>query len=535
MIWKWQVLWLLFMTFSGIYGSHLIDDTNYNHLFGNCPENGDWEEAPFMCYMEGEKELAFEDAVLSSVRLSAKYSPYANLMPLGKIRKFDRMWEFHSHMFKNIGWYRINAYKGEDWVWREWPSGKEVPFHHFPKFDPDWGRPGDTLLWRPKNLLKIASKEDKIRPLYYMPKLDVCQRCPGYDNDNECNDAGDCWRGKCACDDYYDGFKCQDGPMPLRQLVVIGGAVLSDPPAIVDEVQIVGIGCPDAVCDSIASLPSPLQAAVAEWVDDHLMVCGGYGEGPVKARNVCYVFDSHDQEWKLAVDMHSKRIAAGSVMLPNGDFWVTGGYESETRVHDSSEILRHDRMWQWKVGPILPRKVSGHCMVAISDCEVAIIGGLAQGQPIVNIDIYNLDTQTWREGPDLIYPRGFHGCVKLREPRSDHWTVLIAGGVEASNVMHYSIESWDIVTNQVTELELELPEELIQFQLKQIDDYQALIIGGISDDPPESLADLWSISYETGLRLQGHLDSPVGAAMATLTRKRYFHCDYPENTLNFGD
>jgi hypothetical protein len=28
-------------------------------------------------------------------------------------------------------------------------------------------------------------------------------------NDNECSDAGDCWRGKCICDEKFGGFKCQ--------------------------------------------------------------------------------------------------------------------------------------------------------------------------------------------------------------------------------------------------------------------------------------------------------------------------------------
>ena len=39
--------------------------------------------------------------------------------------------------------------------------------------------------------------------------LSVCRECADAELDNECNDAGDCWRGKCICDPYFSGFKCQ--------------------------------------------------------------------------------------------------------------------------------------------------------------------------------------------------------------------------------------------------------------------------------------------------------------------------------------
>ena len=44
-----------------------------------------------------------------------------------------------------------------------------------------------------------------------MPKQDVCQTCPDFvPFGNECSDAGDCWRGFCACDTGYTGYKCQE-------------------------------------------------------------------------------------------------------------------------------------------------------------------------------------------------------------------------------------------------------------------------------------------------------------------------------------
>ena len=57
----------------------------------------------------------------------------------------------------------------------------------------------------------ITEKDAYYSPLYYMPKQDVCQTCPDFvPFGNECSDAGDCWRGFCACDTGYTGYKCQE-------------------------------------------------------------------------------------------------------------------------------------------------------------------------------------------------------------------------------------------------------------------------------------------------------------------------------------
>ena len=79
-------------------------------------------------------------------------------------------------MFKNLRHYRVNAIKDSQGVWREFPTGAKVEFHHFPDFDPDYGKPGDTLVWYPTNHLHLAEKDKFYPPLYYMPKKDICQR-----------------------------------------------------------------------------------------------------------------------------------------------------------------------------------------------------------------------------------------------------------------------------------------------------------------------------------------------------------------------
>ena len=118
-------------------------------------------------------------------------------------------------MIYQLSWwrfiFRLNAIKDENGIWREFPTGNKVDFHHFPDFDPSYGKPGDTLTWHPPHHLRVSDSKKHYPPLYYYPKDDVCQRCPDFDKfDQECNNAGDCWRGFCVCDNGFSGFKCQD-------------------------------------------------------------------------------------------------------------------------------------------------------------------------------------------------------------------------------------------------------------------------------------------------------------------------------------
>lgn len=157
--------------------------------------------------------MNFDDAINYAIKLAVEENnPYVTLMPVGKLRKYQRVFDSRHHVFKDITNFRVNAIKAKDGVWREYPSGRPVDFHHFPRFDPQSGEPGDTLTWYPSDHLRIADKNAKYTPLFYQPKSDVCQRCPDFEHgDYECSNAGDCWRGFCACDEGYSGFKCQDG------------------------------------------------------------------------------------------------------------------------------------------------------------------------------------------------------------------------------------------------------------------------------------------------------------------------------------
>jgi hypothetical protein len=58
-------------------------------------------------FREQYENVNFEDAVKNGIRLAVKENiPLARLMPLGKLRKFERIFDYRNRVFKGIGWYR---------------------------------------------------------------------------------------------------------------------------------------------------------------------------------------------------------------------------------------------------------------------------------------------------------------------------------------------------------------------------------------------------------------------------------------------
>ena len=64
--------------------------------------------------------------------------------------------------------FRVNAVKDNEGVWREYNSNRRILFHQFPEFDPNHGSSGDTLVWDAfLNRLFIQHQDDQYKAMCY--------------------------------------------------------------------------------------------------------------------------------------------------------------------------------------------------------------------------------------------------------------------------------------------------------------------------------------------------------------------------------
>ena len=90
------------------------------------------------------------------------------LMPVEKLRCLRNRFS-HSNSDDICGrFFRVNAIKDVNGIWRQHSSGQKIEFHHFPEFNSLHGGPGDTLIWDAfLNRLLIQDEYDRYPALCY--------------------------------------------------------------------------------------------------------------------------------------------------------------------------------------------------------------------------------------------------------------------------------------------------------------------------------------------------------------------------------
>ena len=165
---------------------------------------------------ETKNEFSFNDAVHECVGSHYGHATRQGLIPIGKLRCLRNRFDFNADVARDNDddfchrYYRVNGMKDDNGVWRQYPSGVRVAFHHFPEFDPLHGGKGDTLIFDAlQNRLYIDDGNDKYHSLCYREMQRECEQCSGFENGHECTDAGDCLDNQCKCDEGFTGVSCE--------------------------------------------------------------------------------------------------------------------------------------------------------------------------------------------------------------------------------------------------------------------------------------------------------------------------------------
>lgn len=166
-------------------------------------------------------------------------------------------------------------------------------------------------------------------------------------------------------------------------------------------------------------MPVPRAAHAAALLDGQIFVVGGGRRGDVRA----WRLELSTDEWFSIADAPRHR-AFPAAAAHDGRLYVVGGldspapgvetYPSEIDVFDPSTDT-------WSSAGAMPRPRGRFGSVQFG-AELWIVGGYVQGVGNVPyVDVFALDTQTWREEQDL--PLAVHGCA-VAVSRGD---VLVVG------------------------------------------------------------------------------------------------------------
>ena len=163
--------------------------------------------------------------------------------------------------------------------------------------------------------------------------------------------------------------------------------------------------------------------------------CGGsYSPG-----NSCYEYLSESDTWAPGPNMTEDRELSAVVELPNGTFWILGGYYNKrtTEIYEDGEFFQ---------GPDLPEDFSGDtpCATQITD-DLTFIGSDSFGY------LYSATTGAFEKTADPMPNSADTAACGSATLANGNRVVVVAGGNYGNTLDESASMIYDITTNQWTD------------------------------------------------------------------------------------
>ena len=200
---------------------------------------------------------------------------------------------------------------------------------------------------------------------------------------------------------------------------------------------------------------------VGGLLNDQPVICGG----AYIDTNQCYTVK--DQGTLLSGTLHENRMFSASAVI-NDSLWITGGFDGSS-LSKTTEMF-HLALGKSTPGPELPYPVYHHCVAKINDFQAMIIGGFYNLDPPY---LYDFQQEAWTVLPNLMQPRGMAGCATFEE--QGQVKVIVSGGTINGQVFSSTeildVQSWTWRTGP------ELPQTLYKHSMVTQNN-QVYVIGG---------------------------------------------------------
>ena len=226
-------------------------------------------------------------------------------------------------------------------------------------------------------------------------------------------------------------------PTPKGTLFIVGGTGDTEN-IIFESSEIINLDYEDSDCQSY---DYPFQAknilggVLTHFGNTKVVFCGGFvtSENGILVEEVktCYEFGSNGfNETAMTKLNHGTKHSASAVQIyaSNAEeqvLWITGGLDDST--HEFRKSVQHVSMnGSVFEGPDMIEGISEHCVVALSNKSVMVIGGQTSSYQMNATFLYNFETKEWTKGPELLEGRKNHACTSFE--KDSNIIVYVVGG-----------------------------------------------------------------------------------------------------------
>jgi len=187
-------------------------------------------------------------------------------------------------------------------------------------------------------------------------------------------------------------------------------------------VEIINLNSTETVCEPLKNFPYANVASNGEiWFDNKPIICGG-------DRNDQSCWHYYNGQWIEGQPLIVGRTEFAMVKSEHG-LVVSGGHSVNEEYFSNQEILTPTG---WKSIASLPKALIRHCLVNLNSTHIMAIGGF-DSNFIFDVNILDLNTESWTVGPSLKTARYDHSCGKILTQDGQEAIIAIGGhGGESS-------------------------------------------------------------------------------------------------------
>jgi len=157
-----------------------------------------------------------------------------------------------------------------------------------------------------------------------------------------------------------------------------------------------------------AALPVGLERFAMASLGERIYVAGGFSaESGATPIGQMWSFDPEANVWQGEPDMPWTK-SAFSLLAVEGALYAVGGEGGVPGmfVYDPETL-------EWSAAPAPDRINRRGAAAVVVDGTIWLIGGVRDGASTAEVDIYEVESETWREGPALPEPRAGHAAAVL--------------------------------------------------------------------------------------------------------------------------
>ena len=155
----------------------------------------------------------------------------------------------------------------------------------------------------------------------------------------------------------------------------------------------------------------------------------------------CSTYSFETSNWNTSQTLLANRDGLRSVLIDDDKLWLTGG-----RGLSSTEIISNGTT---ESGPRLPHEMFFHCVVKVNETHFLFAGGRSQSLDETLSDVYffNWIEQEWTQTTRMRSPRDLHTCALLQNPTR----VMAIGGIIPEVIDYKTTEIFDVETESWSE------------------------------------------------------------------------------------